>query len=152
MTAPEAIRFHFAGCPFGEPCSEAEIRRAESMLNGPIPGPLRELYLAFDGFHGPALASFFWPLFATAACPSLGLVDYNTDMREDSVSGFPPFVSGSLFFGGNERMWGIKTDSPDHIIEWNPWDDGFKIVGRTPLEVWLAEKKCYDELDNDRNA
>ena len=149
---PEAIRFHFADCPFGEPCSEAEIRRAESMLNEPIPLPLRELYLAFNGFYG--LASFFWPLFATADCPSLGLVDYNTEMRRQSslMSCFPPFVSDSLFFGGNERMWGIKNDLPDHIIEWNPWDDGFKIVGRTPLEVWLAEKKCYDELDNGHNA
>ena len=151
MTVSEAVRIHFAGCPFGEPCSETEIERAESILHERLPDPLRELYLTFNGFCGPALASFFWPLFTTADS-GYGLVEINLDLREDTVSGYPPLIFDCLFFGGNEKYWGIKRDLPDSIIAWEAQLHGFQIVGRTALDVWLAEKKCYDELDNDRNA
>ena len=150
MTMAEEIRMHFAGCHFGEPCSEADIERGESILNESLPNSLRELYLAFNGFHGPALASFLWPLFDSD--PDKGLVGCNTFLREDSISGFPPFVSDCVFFGGNELWWGIKRDLPDRIIGWDSYVEGFRVLGTSPLEVWLAEKKCYDALDNDRNA
>ncbi len=144
MTQPETVQMHFAGNRFGNPCSLTELERAESILKQRLPDSLRELYLAFDGFYGPALTSFFWPLFISDDRPGYGLVDSNLALREDTVSGYPEFVLETLFFGGNERIWGIKHDQPDQIIEWDAWDSGFKIVGRTPLEVWLAEKKFYD--------
>src|SRR4051794_353112 len=108
MTPPEAVRKHFAGNRFGSPCSASEIERAELMLKQRIPDLLRELYLAFDGFYGPASTSFFWPLFSSEEMPGYGLVDSNLGLREDTVSHYPAFVFDTLFFGGNERIWGIN--------------------------------------------
>src|SRR5687768_13097256 len=60
---PDDVRRHFAGYPFGDPCTEADLARAEAALGIPIPPVLRTLYLSFNGFLGPTDAGYFWPLF-----------------------------------------------------------------------------------------
>ena len=50
--AADEVRAMFPGHSFGAPHTEADIRRAEAALGAPLPVVLRELYLAFDGFHG----------------------------------------------------------------------------------------------------
>ena len=113
------------------------------MLGARFPRELRSLYLAFDGFRGPTEARFLWPLLAKD-----GIVDFNGFLREGSE--FPrSFVSSCLFFGdaGIGDMWGFKDDLPGQIIRWSTsWGDDFEIAGTSMLDVWMGEKKTYDEL------
>src|SRR5437763_15860459 len=76
------VRHHFAAYAFGEPCTEAQLARAESLLGQPIPLVLRKLYLSFNGFLGPTDASFFWPLFEKRA-GSGALVEMDMLLRND---------------------------------------------------------------------
>lgn len=146
MSQPDVVRAHFAGFEFGPPCSEAEIQRAEEALSEELPPVLRELYLAFNGFLGPTKAAFFWPLLAPR--PLYGaLVEMNRFLR--SGEPFPQdLVSQCLFFGGNGigPSWGIKKDLPGKMIQWDArWGPDFEIAGESPLEVWLVEKRFYEE-------
>jgi hypothetical protein len=90
---------------------------------------------------------FFWPLFA-GKWGEFGLVDLNRFLHEGDE--FPrDFVSRCIFFGddGGGTFWGIKTDLPGKLIRWDAeWDEKFDVVGENPLEVWIAEKKAYEEL------
>jgi hypothetical protein len=147
MKLYEEVQRHFAGFSFGAPCSDAEVQRAEAALGERIPGVLRELFLAFDGFLGPTDSVFFWPLFA-GKWGDYGLVDLNRFLREDDE--FPrDLVSRCIFFGddGGGPFWGIKRDLPGKVIEWEAsWGDEFNVVGENPLEVWIEAKKGYEEL------
>jgi hypothetical protein len=103
----------FPGHPFGAPCTEADILRAEATLGESLPPVLRELYLAFNGFRGSTNASFFWPLFGRE-----GLVAMNQFYRGDDL--FPQeLISKCLFFGDNGcgPQWGFKRDLPGKVIE-----------------------------------
>ena len=128
---------------FGPPCTESDIERAEAALGEPLPPALRELYLAFNGFTGCTGASFFWPLFG-----ELSLVETNWLYRSDDV--FPRATTAAcLFFGDNacRRLWAFKRDMPGRVIQWNlSWPDEVDDVGDSPLAVWTAEKRRYDEL------
>ncbi len=147
MSLPDKVRGEFAGFNFGARCSQAEIRRTEAALGEPLPAVLLELYRAFDVFLGPTDAVFFWPLFAGKWGDS-GLVDMNRFLREGDE--FPrDFVSQCIFFGdnGGGPFWGMKTDLPGKVIRWDAeWGEQFEVAGEDPLEVWVAEKKDYDEL------
>ena len=139
----DEVRAMFAGHFFGDPCAEDEICRAEAALGECLPLVLRELYRAFDGFHGSTDAAFFWPLFGRE-----GLVEMNKFFRGDDI--FPQeLVAQCLFFGDNGcgPTWGIKTDLPGKVIQWDgEWGADFEVVANSPLEAWLAEKKFYDSL------
>jgi hypothetical protein len=145
--SPAEVRHHFADYPFGEPCKLAEIARAESLLGQPIPTVLRDLYINFDGFLGPTGASFLWPLFEKK--PGRGaLVEMNRFLRDDDI--FPKaLTSKCLFYGdaGVGSQWGVKADLAGKIVLWDAeWGEDFEIVGTDILEVWLEEKRKYDEL------
>ena len=145
MDAAEQVRAHFAGRRFGPPATEAAVRRAEDALGGPIPPILRELYLAFDGFDGPTGAAFLWPLSEPVAG---GLVELNLFFRGDDL--FPhELVSVCLFFGDNGigPQWGLHQDRPGQVIRWDArWGTEVEVAGATPLEVWLTERRLYDEV------
>jgi hypothetical protein len=136
----------FPGRSFGEPCTEADIRRAEAELGELVPPALHELYLAFDGFRGSTDAQFFWPLFGQE-----GLVELNKFFR--GPEDFPAeLVSQCLFFGGDGTgpSWGFMRDLPGKIIQWDAeWGADFEVVGDSPLEVWRATKRLYDKLDGE---
>lgn len=144
--SPAEVGRHFAGYRFGEPCTAEQVARAESILRQPIPLDIRRLYLDFNGFLGPTDSPFFWPLFEqTPGGPAL--VEMNLFYRNDSV--FPhELTSMCLFFGdaGGGSQWGVKADLPGKIIVWDAeWDD-FEVAGTDILQVWLEEKRKYDEL------
>jgi hypothetical protein len=147
MNIPEEVRSQFADYPFGPPCTEAEIRKAEAALGESLPEMLVELYLAFDGFLGPTNAEFMWRLFANDERTS-GLVEMNQFLRGDDL--FPQhLISQCLFFGDNGcgPYWGTKRDLIGKVIQWDAeWGDDFEVVGDTLLEVWLREKQMYDAL------
>ncbi|WP_406697273.1 SMI1/KNR4 family protein [Singulisphaera sp. Ch08] len=153
MGLPDDVRACFAGFAFGPPCSESEIRRAESELGETLPPVLRAMYLAFDGFEGPTGAAFFCPLFAHDE-HGPGLVDMNLFYRGDDL--FPQgLVSQCLFFGdgGGGPHWGIKQDVPGKVIHWvASWGSEFQVAGADPLEVWANEKRMYDELNGQEYA
>jgi hypothetical protein len=144
MTAADEVRAMFPGRPFGAPCNEADIVRAEAALGETMPTMLRDLYLAFDGFHGPTDAGFFWPLSGRE-----GFVEMNQFFRADPV--FPQeLVSQCLFFGDNGcgAQWAVKRDLHDTVIQWEAsWGAEFEVVGKSPAEVWRAEKQLYLEAD-----
>jgi SMI1 / KNR4 family (SUKH-1) len=148
MDLPEEVKRLFAGFRFGAACSVADIERAEAALGEPLPDVLRELYLAFDGFLGPTDAVFFWPLFA-GKWGDAGLVDLNLFLRAGDE--FPSdLVSRCIFFGddGGGPFWGIKTDLPGKVIRWDAeWGDDFEVAGESLLEVWVTEKRSYEELE-----
>ena len=143
MAAADDIRRIFAGYRFGAPCTVADIDSAERKLGERLPGALRELYAAFDGFVGPTNADFFWPLFGRNE-----LVEMNRFLRGEP---FPTeWTSQCLFFGdyGCGPHWAFNRDLPDRVIVWDPeWGTDFDVVGGSPLEVWCAEKQQYDSLD-----
>jgi hypothetical protein len=153
MGLPNDVRACFAGFGFGPPCSESEIRHAESELGETLPSVLGDLYLAFDGFEGPTGAAFFWPLFAHRE-NAPGLVEMNLFYRGDNL--FPRgLVSQSLFFGDNGcgPQWGIKRDVPGKVVLWDAeWGDDYEVAGENPLEVWAAEKQMYEELEGQEDA
>ncbi len=148
MSQVDEVRANFAEFQLGAPCSEADIRQAEEALGEKLPAVLWELYLAFNGFLGPTNATFFWPLFAPKPGYA-GLVEMNSFFRAGDP--FPQdLVSQCLFFGDNGigQQWGIKKDLPGKVIEWDArWGMDFEIAGDNPLAAWLAEKQCYEELD-----
>jgi len=148
MTPAQIIKEAFRGFPFGQPCTPANIARAEHDLES-LPEELREFYRMFDGFHGPTDAHFFWSLFEKN-----GLVDFNRFLR--SGDEFPHrFVSSCLFFGdaGIGDMWGIKRDLPGKVVRWDAsWGEDFQIAGESLVEVWLAEKKTFDGLKKKKRA
>jgi hypothetical protein len=115
LSLADEVRIQFKGYPFGSPCPEAEIRRAESELGEALPPVLAELYTGFDGFRGPTNAVFFFPVFDPA---NSGLVETNKFFRNDKT--FPQdLVSKCIFYGsdGTGAYWGIKRDLPDCVIQ-----------------------------------
>jgi len=144
MNPRETIHAQFGRAACGAPCSEADVSRAELFLGAPLPSELRSVYLVLDGFRGFAEARFLWPLFAKD-----GLVDFNRFLREGAE--FPrAFVTSCIFFGdaGVGDMWGVKYDLPGRVIRWSAsWGEDFDIAGSSPLEVWLSQKKIYDEIE-----
>jgi hypothetical protein len=143
MATADEIRAMFSGRSFGAPCTQADIRRAETALGETLPPVLRELYLAFDGFRGSTDAAFFWFLFGRE-----GLVEMNLFFRGDEL--FPQeLVTQCLFFGDNGvgAQWGLKRDLPGKVILWDAeWGEDFEVVGDSPLEVWRTEKQVFDSL------
>lgn len=144
---PAEVRRHFAGYSFGEPCTAEQLVQAEMLLRQPIPAELRQFYLGFNGFLGPTNAQFFWPLLEEKPGKS-ALVEMNRFFRDDDV--FPrELTSACLFYGdaGGGSQWGLKADLPGKIILWDPeWGVDFEVVGTDMLEVWLQEKRKYDDL------
>jgi hypothetical protein len=142
----ERLRQYFPDASFGAACSEVDILRAEEALGEPLPGVLRELYLAFDGFRmavGGGLNALL-PLFGRD-----GLVEINRFFR--SAPEFPTeFVSRCLFFGddGIGGYWGIKQDLPGKVVCWDAeWGADFEVDSDDPLAAWLAEKQRYEAIE-----
>jgi hypothetical protein len=107
----------------------------------PIPPVLRNLYRSFNGFRGPTGAAFFWPLFGDR-----GLVRWHQFLRSEFTQ---PWLSTCLFYGdaGGGSPWGLKADLPGRVILWDAeWGDDFEVVRTSVLDVWLDEKRKYDEL------
>jgi hypothetical protein len=150
----EKVKAEFPNAAYGSPCSDEDIRRATAALGEPLPAILEEFYRAFNGFHGPTNAGFFWPLFASTNNPT-GLVEMNAFFRENVDDPFPrEIVSQCLFFGGDGigGQWAFKTDQPGKIIKWDAsWGTDVEIVGDSPLEAWVAEKKVYDDMQRDES-
>lgn len=144
---PADVRRHFAGYAFGEPCPESELVRAEALLGELVPDVLRELYRSFNGFAGPTSAPFLWPLFERRRGAS-ALVEMNLFLRHGSE--FPrALMLQCLFYGdaGVGPSWGLKRDLPGKVILWDAeWGDDFEVVGDDLLEVWMKEKRAYEEL------
>ena len=153
QVSPADVRRHFAGYPFGEPCTEDQLARAESLLRQPIPPVLRRLYLDFNGFLGPTNASFFWPL-CDPKPGDIALVEMNRFFRDETV--FPQeLTSKCLFYGdaGIGGQWGLKNDLPGKIILWNAeWGEDYEVVGTDLLQVWVAQKQEYDVLASQQRS
>ena len=48
---------------------------------------------------------------------------------------------------GHRPLLGLKRDAPGKVIRWDAeWGEDFEVVGNDPLEVWLGEKRKYDNL------
>ena len=44
----------------------------------------------------------------------------------------------------------LKKDLPGKIILWDAeWGDDFEVVGTDVLEVWIEEKRKYDDLERE---
>jgi hypothetical protein len=142
MTMVEEVRGNFEG--FGAPCSSADLERAEQELGHQLPAILRELYVAFDGFSGPAAASFFYPLLKGDDPDAASLVGLNLFLRGEDY--FPAFLHEAVIFGSNGcgSYWGLRLDSPGDVFEWHPEDgEAYMIVGGSPLDAWLRGKSLY---------
>lgn len=63
MFKPEDVRRAFANGVFCGHALEAVIAQVKQALGHALPGQLRSLYLACDGFQGPTGANFLFPFF-----------------------------------------------------------------------------------------
>jgi hypothetical protein len=144
------VKAVFPEAAFGPPCLDDVIKRAGAALGEPLPAILEEFYRTFNGFLGPTGAGFFWRLFGSPKNPT-GLVELNTFFRENAGDPFPPdIVSQCLFFGDNGlgSQWAFKKDLPGKIIKWDAeWGADIEVVGDSPLEAWIAEKRFYDDVE-----
>jgi hypothetical protein len=121
------IRSHFAGRRFGAPCTPEQIAAAEAKLGIRMPDPLRELYLAFDGFRGPTNAQYLFPL---VSCTDRGssLFEMTRFFRDWKLVNLSRFV----FFGLStaDENWGISVDDPRKIIAYHHhMEDKYEVVG-----------------------
>src|SRR5687768_13802103 len=131
---------------FGPPCTEDDIRRAEAGLGQPLPAILKELYLAFDGFDGPA-ANFLWPLHGDN-----GLVSYNLWLRQHSDA--PTWAREMVFFGDDGiggtvgSLWGVLTSRNSEIVQWFYQDgEDARSAGTDIFGVWARRQVKYDNID-----
>lgn len=75
----------------------------------------------------------------------------NRFYRDDPI--FPQeLMKKCLFYGdaGVGSQWGLHTDLPGKVILWDAEWENFEVVGADILEVWLEEKRKYDELASNR--
>lgn len=149
----EKVKAAFPDAAYGDPCSAGDIQLAREALGEPLPSILEELYRAFNGFLGPTNAGFFWRLVGAPTNPT-GLVELNTFFRENAGDPFPrDIVSQCVFFGDNGigAQWAFKKDLPGKIIKWDAeWGTDIEVVGDSPLEAWIAEKRFYDNAEGGR--
>jgi hypothetical protein len=98
---PQWIRDHFPDATFRDPCSQADVTRAEQALGEQLPKMLRELYLAFDGFRMPEGGGWdaLLPLFGRE-----GLVGMNDFFRNGAE--FPTKLISQCLFFGNDGIGG----------------------------------------------
>jgi len=133
------IRAHFSRGRFGSPCTPEQIAAVEEKIGLRLPEPLRELYLAFDGFRGPTNAQYLFPL---AQC-----TDGGSSLREMTLL-FRDWklvdLSSFVFFGSSsgDECWGISVDDPKKIIAYHHhMEDEFEYAGSDILQVYLADEK-----------
>jgi len=138
------IREHFPDGIFAPPCTLNTVVAVESALGVSLPQPLRELYLAFDGFRGPGNAQYLFPL---AHCVSpgsslLALTQFFRDWESPDLSRF-------IFFGSStvDHAWGLSLDDSRKIIAYHHhMEDEYEIVGSDIYEVYIADEQRYRRL------
>jgi hypothetical protein len=130
---------------FGPPCSVEQIQQAERKLGLPLPPVLQELYLAFDGFYGPAGLPLLWPLLGRN-----GLVGINLFYRHEPDA--PSWIHEVVFFGSDGiggtagAAWGIDLVRPSEVIEWGVGDgEDHAVVASSVFEIWARRQQEYDE-------
>lgn len=147
MSIPRQIRKHFEGFPFGAACTPADIAKAEKQLGHPLPPPLAELYLNFNGFAGPTNAAFFYPLLKPSSFATTSLVEYTLFLRSEDY--FPEFLWRAVAIGdyGTGPCWVILIDAPGKILEWDgEWGDDYEMLEGTLVDVWKGKKELYEKI------
>ena len=139
MTNSSRISEVFAGHQFGAPASVDLVRDCESRLGHPIPAPVRQLYLAFDGFRGPTDSRFFYSLEE--------LLEVNVFLRSGE---FPAFLEKWLAVGdpGTGSYWIVPIEGRFEVREWDAeWGEDVEVLVGDLVDVWAAKKQLYDSFD-----
>jgi hypothetical protein len=142
LAAP--LRQIFPARAFGPPASLEAVEVAESAIGSRIPSPLRELYLEFDGFHGPTAIPFLYRL--GSADDAASLVGWNLWVRgAEEFSG--EFMRRYLFFGsdGCGGHWALPLAEAAAIVRWYP-DVGERMdtLSTDFVAFWSEQKSLYD--------
>jgi len=147
MNIAQQIRELFEGFPFGAPCHPSDVAKAEELLGHPLPPPLTELYLNFNGFAGPTDAAFFYPLLTPTSFSNTSLVEYTLSLRGEDY--FPRFLQRAVAIGdyGVGPCWVILIDTPGKILEWDgEWGDDYETLEGTLADVWEGKKEWYESV------
>jgi hypothetical protein len=138
------IRAHFSAGIFAPPCTFDALAAVESALGVSLPQPLRELYLAFDGFRGPGNAQYLFPLSHCADGGSSLLA--MTQLFRDWES---PDLSRFIFFGSStaDECWGLSLDDSRRIIAYHHHMEAeYEIAGSDIYEAYIADEQRYRQV------
>ena len=90
MFDPKEVRSAFSNGDFGAPATLEAIATAERLLGHELPLQVRNLYLEFDGFHGPTNAPFLFPVLERPRPGAESLVTYTLFFRGEDY--FPDWL------------------------------------------------------------
>ncbi len=150
MITAASVRKALPGGDFREPVSASMLLEAETSLGHALPPLLRELYLAFDGFLGPTLAPFLFPLVTRPSEMQESLVSFTLFLRSEDYC--PDWLHRAVAVGGSGggAAWFILLERPDAVVRWEAeWGPEFEELDGSLLEVWLREKAKYEPLRGD---
>jgi hypothetical protein len=146
MSTVAAIRKHINAAKFGPPCADDQIAEVEGRLGCRLPGELRELYYAFDGFRGPGNAQYLFPLLKCADGGS-SLLDMTLQFRDCELLDLSQFI----FFGSTtaDECLGHGLSEPTRIIRYHHhMEKEFEPAGANILEAYLADMAKWREISD----
>jgi hypothetical protein len=143
MFKAEEVRGAFPEGVFGAPTAPEAIATAERLLGHSLPEQIRDLYLAFDGFRGPADALFFLPLLECPSPCGESLVTYTLFFRNEDYS--PRWLRDAIVVGdnGTGAAWFILLDEGCRLVRWDAEWEEYELVEGNLLEAWCRERKLY---------
>jgi len=148
MALASAVLKAFPEGTFGAALPPSALAAAEAALGHPLPAPVKELYLQFDGFLGPTNAQFFLSLLEPPGPMKESLVGFTLFLREEDYC--PPWLQSAVAIGNNGTGagWYVLLDDPSRVVRWSAsWGDEYEPLDGSILEVWLREKDLYESID-----
>jgi hypothetical protein len=123
------------------------IAGVERKLGVPMPPWLREVYLACNGFLGPAGVCLLYPLDGRE-----GVGDFTLFLREQDWA--PPWLKRAIVFGyiGGSGSTTTHTVALDGLlIEWCYGDgEKFTVLEGGLFELWRRIQVRWDDVERDR--
>jgi len=121
----------------------AALEETERALGVPFPGWLRDVYLACNGFEGPAGVRYLWPLEGRE-----GVLLFTKFLRSEDWS--PSWLDRAIIFGDNGVGGSITTHwaaLDGKLIEWCYGDGAaYSVLDCGLLGLWKREQDKWDAV------
>jgi hypothetical protein len=149
MFSPEEVRSAFPDGVFSAPATPEVIVTAERVLGHELPSQVRNLYLEFNGFHGPTNAPFLFPVLERPGPSGESLVTYTLFFRGEDY--FPDWLQHAIVLGdnGTGTAWFVLLNEDCRVVRWDAEWEEYESVDGSLLDAWRREKEFYDSFRPD---